>query len=117
MISKGIKNELVFANYLNGKKYSYREARDIVNYAKKNGYVRPRFKERINSSEYGMLKDRFLSVTPGLTGYWACNGRSCTTYDDRVKLELYYIYNCCLKLDIKIFFSTIKSVIKRSGAI
>ena len=51
--------------YLNGKKYSYREARDIVNYAKKNGYVRPRFKERINSSEYGMLKDKLISK--GLT--------------------------------------------------
>lgn len=67
--------------------------------------------------KYGMLKDRFLSVTPGLTGYWACNGRSCTSYDDRIKLELYYIYNCCWKLDVKIFFDTIKAVIKRDGAI
>jgi len=67
--------------------------------------------------KYGMLKKRFLSVTPGLTGYWACNGRSCTTYDDRIKLELYYISNCSFKLDVKIFFATIKSVIKRDGAI
>lgn len=67
--------------------------------------------------KYGMLKNRFLSVTPGLTGYWACNGRSCTSYDDRIKLELYYIYNCCLKLDIKIFFTTIIAVVKRNGAL
>lgn len=67
--------------------------------------------------KYGMLKNRFLSVTPGLTGYWACNGRSCTSYDDRIKLELYYIYNCCLKLDVKIFFATILAVVKRNGAI
>lgn len=67
--------------------------------------------------KYGMLKNRFLSVTPGLTGYWACNGRSCTSYEDRIKLELYYIYNCCWKLDIKIFFQTIKAVLKRDGAI
>lgn len=66
--------------------------------------------------KYGMLRNKFLSVTPGLTGYWACNGRSCTSYDERIKLELYYIYNCSWKLDIKIFFGTIKSVLKRDGA-
>lgn len=67
--------------------------------------------------KYGMLKNRFLSVTPGLTGYWACSGRSDIDYDERIKLELYYVYNCCWKLDIKIFFKTIKSVIKKDGAI
>ena len=67
--------------------------------------------------KYGMLKNIFLSVTPGLTGYWACNGRSCTNYDERIKLELFYVYNYCFKLDLKIFFKTIKSVIKKEGAI
>lgn len=67
--------------------------------------------------KYGMLKNIFLSVTPGLTGYWACNGRSCTNYDERIKLELFYVYNFCFKLDLKIFFKTIKSVIAKEGAI
>ncbi len=67
--------------------------------------------------KYGMLKSIFLSVTPGLTGYWACNGRSCTDYDERIKLELFYVYNYCFKLDLKIFFKTIKSVITKEGAI
>ena len=67
--------------------------------------------------KYGMLKNIFLSVTPGLTGYWACNGRSSTDYDERIKLELFYVYNFCFKLDLKIFFKTIKSVIKKEGAI
>lgn len=67
--------------------------------------------------KYGMLKNIFLSVTPGLTGYWACNGRSCTNYDERIKLELFYVYNFCFKLDLKIFFKTIKSVITKEGAI
>ena len=66
--------------------------------------------------KYGMLKDRFLSVTPGLTGYWACSGRSNISYDERIKLEMYYVYNCNWKLDIKIFFKTVKSVLKRNGA-
>lgn len=66
--------------------------------------------------KYGMLKDRFLSVTPGLTGYWACSGRSNISYDERIKLEMYYVNNCCWKLDIKIIFKTVESVVKRVGA-
>lgn len=66
--------------------------------------------------KYGVNAEKFLSVTPGLTGYWAANGRSCTNYEDRMKMELFYVDNISLKLDIKIFFKTILSVIKREGA-
>ena len=59
---------------------------------------------------------KFLSMRPGLSGYWAANGRSTTTYKERVKMELYYIDHCSLYLDIKIVFLTIVSVIKRTGA-
>ena len=60
--------------------------------------------------KYGVNKDKFLSVTPGLTGYWAANGR-------RMEMELYYIDNLSLKMDIKVFFKTILSVLKKEGAI
>lgn len=66
--------------------------------------------------KYGMNKDKLLSVTPGLTGWWACNGRSCTSYEDRMKLELFYVDNRSILLDIKIFIKTFISVIKRNGA-
>ena len=66
--------------------------------------------------KYGKNKDKFLSVTPGLTGWWACNGRSCTSYEDRIKLELYYVDNMSILLDIKVIFKTIIAVIKRNGA-
>ena len=66
--------------------------------------------------KYGVNKDKFLSVTPGLTGYWAANGRSCTTYEQRMQMELYYIDNLSLKMDIKVFFKTILSVLKKEGA-
>lgn len=66
--------------------------------------------------KYGMAKDRFLSVTPGLTGWWACNGRSCTSYADRIKLELYYVNNRSFMLDMRCIFRTIIAVIKRDGA-
>lgn len=66
--------------------------------------------------KYGNEKDKFLSVTPGLTGWWACNGRSCTSYEDRKKLELYYIDHRGILLDLKIIGKTFVSVIKRNGA-
>ena len=67
--------------------------------------------------KYGVNKDKFLSVTPGLTGYWAANGRSNTTYEQRMEMELYYIDNLSLTMDIKVIFKTILSVLKKEGAI
>ena len=67
--------------------------------------------------KYGANTEKFLSVTPGLTGYWAANGRSCTTYEQRMQMELYYIDNLSLKMDVKVFFKTIEAVIKKEGAI
>ena len=58
----------------------------------------------------------YESVRPGITGYWGANGRSNTTYEERLELEYYYTENCSLWLDIKIFFKTIISIIKRDGA-
>ena len=67
--------------------------------------------------KYGPNTEKFLSVTPGLTGYWAANGRSCTSYEQRMEMELYYIDNLSFKMDVKVFFKTIEAVIKREGAI
>lgn len=67
--------------------------------------------------KYGIYKEKFLSVTPGLTGNWAANGRSCTSYEERIKLELDYIDNISLKMDIQVLFKTIITVFQRKGAI
>ena len=58
----------------------------------------------------------YESVRPGITGWWGCNGRSATTYDERLELEYYYCKNCSLKLDIKCFFKTIAVVLLKKGA-
>lgn len=76
---------------------------------------RPVIKEELE--KYGDNKKKFLSVTPGLTGYWAANGRSCTSYEERMDLELYYVDNMSFKLDIKILIKTALTVLKRQGAI
>ncbi len=56
-------------------------------------------------------------VKPGITGYWAVNGRSNTTYEERVNMEVYYVENYSLKLDAQIFFKTVGIVLKKEGAI
>lgn len=63
--------------------------------------------------KYGENKDKFLSIKPGLIGYWVANGIKDTSYEERMKMELYYVDNMSLKLDIQIFFKTIKIVLKR----
>lgn len=66
--------------------------------------------------KFGYQKDKYLSVLPGLTGWWACHGRSATTYEERIELELYYINNLSFKIDLLCFFKTIGAVLKRDGA-
>ena len=58
----------------------------------------------------------YESVKPGLSGWWACNGRSSLTYEERLELEYYYCNNASLLLDIKCMLKTIKVVFKKSGA-
>ena len=58
----------------------------------------------------------YESVRPGITGWWACNGRSATTYAERLELEYYYVKNKSLWLDIKCVFKTISAVITKKGA-
>ena len=66
--------------------------------------------------KYGDNKDKFLSVLPGLTGWWACNGRSDIDYEERKKLELYYVEHCSIFLDFKCILKTVIVVFKKSGA-
>ena len=67
--------------------------------------------------KYGPNIDKFLSVTPGLTGYWAANGRSNTTYEQRMQMELFYVDNLSFKMDAKVFVKTIESVVTGRGAV
>ena len=67
--------------------------------------------------KFGLYKDKVLSVKPGITGYWGAHGRSNTSYDDRVRMEVYYVDHNSILNDIKILFDTVISVIKKEGAV
>ena len=58
----------------------------------------------------------YEAVRPGLSSWWACNGRSATTYEKRLELEYYYVNNMSLLLDIKCILLTIKAVFEKTGA-
>ena len=57
----------------------------------------------------------YESIKPGITGWWACNGRSDTTYKKRLELEYYYINNCSIMLDLKCILKTIGAVMRKTG--
>ncbi len=57
-----------------------------------------------------------LAAIPGMSGYWQISGRSNLSFDDMVRLDLYYIENWSLSFDIKIILKTLGAVLKREGA-
>lgn len=61
--------------------------------------------------------EKYEKMRPGITGWWACNGRSDLEYDERLELEYYYTENFSLALDIKVFVKTVIQVIKKEGAV
>ena len=69
-------------------------------------------------NQYNLHYKRRLSMTPGLTGMWQVSGRSSITdFDEVVKLDLEYIDNWSVGLDIKILFMTVVTVLFRRGAV
>ncbi len=59
---------------------------------------------------------RLLEVKPGITGLWQVYGRSCTTFNDMVRIDLRYVEEWSTWLDIKILFKTPWAVLKGKGA-
>ncbi|MBQ5780928.1 MAG: sugar transferase [Spirochaetaceae bacterium] len=66
--------------------------------------------------KYASNFEKIFAHPPGLTGYWQVNGRSDTTYEQRVAMDLYYCENRSIFLDIQIIIATVKKVIQRKGA-
>jgi lipopolysaccharide/colanic/teichoic acid biosynthesis glycosyltransferase len=59
---------------------------------------------------------RILEVKPGVTGLWQVEGRSTTSFDDMVRLDLRYAQNWSLSLDLRILLKTAKAVFSSKGA-
>lgn len=67
--------------------------------------------------DMGDAYDKIITCKPGITGYWQVNGRSDVDFDERLQMDLYYIENRSLVMDIKILFQTVFKIFKKKGAI
>ena len=68
------------------------------------------------SAKYDHFVRRRLAVMPGLTGIWQVNGRANLSWEESIRLDLGYVENWSLVLDLQILWKTTKAVIRRSGA-
>ena len=66
--------------------------------------------------EYRPWQRRRLSMKPGLTGLWQVSGRDSLGFEQRVELDLRYIDNWSLWLDLKILFRTVPTVLLGTGS-
>jgi lipopolysaccharide/colanic/teichoic acid biosynthesis glycosyltransferase len=78
--------------------------------------VGPRMKTLPEVKKYGSNKNLLLSVKPGITGYWQVHGRQTVDYDERIQMDMHYIQNWSLAMDLKILLKTPLKVLKREGA-
>jgi undecaprenyl-phosphate galactose phosphotransferase len=66
--------------------------------------------------EMGKFKEIIFMTRPGITGLWQVSGRNKLTFEQRLKLDAWYVLNWSLWLDVVILLKTIKVVLKREGA-
>ena len=99
------------------RKYSLDELPQLFNVLKRDmSLVGPRM---ISPEEVAMYKQfdmNLLTVLPGITGVWQVSGRSDVSYEERVRLDMYYIRNWSIWLDLQLLFQTLPAVLKSRGA-
>jgi exopolysaccharide biosynthesis polyprenyl glycosylphosphotransferase len=78
--------------------------------------VGPRPALPVEVAEYRDHMRRRLVVKPGITGLWQVNGRSDLSWDEAERLDLRYVENWSLALDLQILWKTLSAVIHGSGA-
>ncbi|MCA9942139.1 MAG: sugar transferase [Anaerolineales bacterium] len=99
------------------RKFSLDELPQLLNVlARDMSLIGPRIIAPEEISKYGQYGKTLVRVMPGLTGLWQVSGRSNTTYDERVALDMQYIATWSVWLDIKILLRTIPAVMKGDGA-
>lgn len=75
---------------------------------------RPNLPEEV--AQYQEWHKRRLSASPGITGLWQVSGRSDLTFDEMVLLDIYYVENWNLSLDINILLRSLPAVLRARGA-
>jgi len=79
-------------------------------------FVGPRTISVSEKERYDSLLGKLLSVKPGLTGYWQVMGRQTTSYDERVRMDMFYIDHRSIWLDLVIIAKTFSKFFAQEGA-
>jgi len=99
------------------RRYSLDELPQLLNVVRgEMSLVGPRPQIPVEVETYADDVRRRLLVKPGLTGLWQVNGRSDLQWEDAVRLDLYYVENWSVLLDLVILWRTAKAVRTGSGA-
>ena len=78
--------------------------------------VGPRMISAVELREYGKWDMNLMTVWPGITGLWQISGRSDVSYEERVRLDMHYIRNYTIWLDLQILLRTLPAVLRGKGA-
>lgn len=100
------------------RKISFDELPQVFNVLRgEMSIVGPRMISPEEMEKYQQLGMNLLTVKPGITGLWQVSGRSDVSYEQRVRMDMYYIRNWSIWLDLQIILRTIPAVlISRRGA-
>jgi len=100
------------------RKYSLDELPQLLNVIGGSmSLVGPRPQRHGEVALYDDAAQRRLYVSPGMSGLWQVSGRSNLTWEESIRLDLYYVENWSLMGDVVILFKTFKAVFTSSGAI
>jgi exopolysaccharide biosynthesis polyprenyl glycosylphosphotransferase len=99
------------------RRYSLDELPQLFNVLKGDmSLVGPRPPLPSEVAQYPAEMRRRLLVKPGITGLWQVSGRSDLSWEESVRLDLYYVENWSLTSDLIILWRTVRAVIRGSGA-
>jgi len=99
------------------RKFSLDELPQMINVLKgEMSLVGPRPCLPYEWEEYEEWYKKRVAVRPGITGIWQVSGRSEVAFEDMILLDLYYIYNRSVMLDLHTIYETIFVVLKQKGA-
>jgi len=99
------------------RKLSLDELPQLINVLKFDmSLVGPRMITPDEVEKYSQWGINLLTVRPGITGLWQVSGRSDIDYDERTRLDMHYIRNWSIWLDLQLLMRTIPAVLKGRGA-
>lgn len=99
------------------RRYSLDELPQLLNVLRGDmSLVGPRPPLPAEVARYEQWVHRRLQVKPGITGLWQTEGRSSLSWDDSVRLDLYYVENWSITGDVIILYRTARAVLRPSGA-